>query len=63
MVETLGIDYKSEYERLKNIEKENIELKETIIEMSKYVFKRDNALVKTINDIGRELRRIDKKLK
>ncbi len=63
MEETLGIDYKSEYERLKNIEKENMELKETIIEMSKYVFKRDNALVKTINDIGRELRRIDKKLK
>lgn len=63
MEEALGIDYKSEYERLKNIEKENIELKETIIEMSKYVFKRDNALVKTINDIGRELRRIDRKLK
>lgn len=63
MEETLGIDYKSEYERLKNIEKENMELKETIIEMSKHVFKRDNALVKTINDIGRELRRIDKKLK
>ena len=63
MEETIGIDYKSEYERLKNIEKENMELKETIIEMSKCVFKRDNALVKTINDIRRELRRIDRKLK
>lgn len=45
------IDYKKEYERLKKVEKENEELKETIINMSKFMFLRDNSLTEIIAKI------------
>ena len=32
------INYRKEYERLREVEKENQELKETIISMSKFIF-------------------------
>lgn len=57
---TIDIDYKVEYHRLKGVEKENQELKETIIEMSKYVFKRDNVLVETIKEINESFKTISK---
>lgn len=59
--ETIGIDYKAEYFRLQGVEKENKELKETIINMSKFMFQRDNALAETIKSIEKELRIISKR--
>lgn len=55
------IDYKKEYERLKEVEKENQELKETIINMSKFMYLRDNALTEIIVKIEKELRTISKR--
>ncbi len=55
------IDYKKEYERLKEVEKENKELKETIINMSKFMFLRDNALTEIIVKIEKELRTISRR--
>ena len=55
------IDYKKEYERLKEVEKGNQELKETIINMSKFMFLRDNALTEIIVKIEKELRTISKR--
>lgn len=55
------IDYKKEYERLKEVEKENKELKETIINMSKFMFLRDNALTEIIAKIEKELRTISRR--
>lgn len=59
---TIDIDYKKEYERLKAIEGENIELKETMINMAKNIFKRDNSLIEIIYKIEKELDRINKKI-
>ena len=55
------IDYKKEHERLKEVEKENKELKETIINMSKFMFLRDNALTEIITKIEKELRTISRR--
>lgn len=55
------INYREEYERLKGVEKENEELKETIINMSKIMFKRDNDLSETIRIISKELQRISRR--
>lgn len=55
------VDYRKEYERLKEVEKENQELKETIINMSKFMFLRDNSLVETIKNIEKELRIISRR--
>ena len=55
------VDYRKEYERLKEVEKENQELKETIINMSKFMFLRDNSLVETIKNIEKELRTISRR--
>jgi len=55
------INYRKEYERLKGVEKENEELKETIINMSKIMFKRDNDLSETIRIISKELQRISRR--
>lgn len=55
------IDYKKEYERLKEVEKENKELKETIINMSKFMFLRDNALTEIIVKIEKELKTISRR--
>ena len=55
------INYKKECERLKEVEKENQELKETIINMSKFMFLRDNALVETIKNIDKSLRIISRR--
>lgn len=55
------INYKKEYERLKEVEKENKELKETIINMSKFMFLRDNALTEIIAKIEKELRTISRR--
>lgn len=59
--EVKEIDYKKEYERLKEVEKENKELKETIINMSKFMFLRDNALTEIIAKIEKELRTISRR--
>lgn len=55
------IDYKKEYERLKKVEKENEELKETIINMSKFMFLRDNSLTEIIAKIEKELSTISRR--
>lgn len=55
------INYRKEYERLREVEKENKELKETIINMTKLMFKRDNDLSETIRIIAKELRRISRR--
>ena len=55
------INYREEHERLKGVEKENEELKETIINMSKIMFKRDNDLSETIRIISKELQRISRR--
>lgn len=57
------INYRKEYERLREVEKENQELKETIINMSKIMFKRDNDLSETIKIIARELERVSRRRK
>ena len=55
------INCRKEYERLREVEKENQELKETIINMSKFMFLRDNALTEIITKIEKELRTISKR--
>ena len=55
------INYRKEYEKLKEVEKENQELKETIISMSKFMFQRDNALVETIKNIDKSLKTISRR--
>lgn len=55
------INYRKEYEKLKEVEKENQELKETIISMSKFMFQRDNALVETIKNIDKSLKIISRR--
>ena len=44
--------------KIKELEKENQELKETIISMSKFMFSRDNELVETIKNIDKSLKTI-----
>lgn len=46
---------------INQLEKENKELKEIIINMSKFMFSRDNALVETIKNIDKNLRKISRK--
>lgn len=46
---------------INQLEKENKELKEIIINMSKCMFKRDNDLSETIRIIAEELRRISRR--
>lgn len=55
------INYRKECERLREVEKENQELKETIITMSKFMFQRDNALAETIKSIEKELKIISRR--
>ena len=55
------INYRKEYEKLKEVEKENQELKETIISMSKFMFQRDNVLVETIKNIDKSLKTISRR--
>lgn len=43
--------------KINELKKENEELKETIINMSKLMFKRDNDLSETIRIIAKELKR------
>ena len=60
--EQLYYDAIYENRKLKNkiteLEKENQELKETIISMSKFMFSRDNELVETIKNIDKSLKTI-----
>ena len=44
--------------KINELEKENQELKETIIIMSKFMFSRDNKLVETIKNIDKSLKTI-----
>lgn len=53
-------DYNKD-KKIKQLERENKELKETIINMSKCMFKRDNDLSETIRIIAKELKRISRK--
>lgn len=46
---------------INQLQRENKELKETIINMSKFMFLRDNALVETIKDIDKNLRIISRR--
>ena len=55
------INYRKECERLKEVEKENQELKETILSMAKTMFSRDNTLTEVIKKIEKELRVISKR--
>ena len=50
-----------EYLRLKDVERENKELKETIINLTKLFVNRNDALEKTIKDIDKNLRIIARK--
>ena len=54
--ESININYELEYARLKKVEAENIELKNTIINMTKIVFTSICDLSTTIKDIERELK-------
>ena len=47
--------------KINELEKENQELKETIISMSKFMFSRDNALVETIKNIDKSLKTISRR--
>lgn len=58
---TKEINYRKECERLREVEKENQELKETIINMSKIMFKRDNELSEVIKSIDSNLRKISRR--
>lgn len=55
------INYRKECERLRKVEKENQELKETIINMSKCMFQRDNTLTETMKEICKSLRIISRR--
>ena len=46
---------------INDLKVENQELKEIIISMSKFMFSRDNALVETIKNIDKNLRKISRK--
>ena len=46
---------------INQLQRENKEIKETIINMSKFMFLRDNALVETIKDIDKNLRIISRR--
>lgn len=59
--ETVGINYEMEYFRLKDIERENKELKDTIINMTKTLFARNENLEKIIKDIDKNLKLIARK--
>ena len=61
MKKTVDLNYKKEYEKLKDIKKENEELKQVIIDMSKTMFSRDRALAEIITKIEEELRIISKR--
>lgn len=47
--------------KINELEKENQELKETIISMSKFMFSRDNVLVETIKNIDKSLKTISRR--
>ena len=47
--------------KINELEKENQELKETIISMSKFMFQRDNTLTEIIKDIDKNLKRISRR--
>ena len=47
--------------KIDELEKENKELKETIINMSKCMFQRDNTLTETIKEICKNLRTISRR--
>lgn len=53
---SVEIDYEIEYFRLKDVERENNELKETIINLTKIFLNRDKELIKTIQDTDKNLR-------
>ena len=55
-VSNVDLDYKAEYYKLRKIEAENQELKDTIINMSKSMFNLFNGLNDVIKDIDRELK-------
>lgn len=59
--ETVSINYEMEYFRLKDVERENKELKETLINLIKLFVNRNDALEKTIKDIDKNLRLIARK--
>ena len=59
--ETVGIDYEMEYFRLKDVEKENKELKETLINLTKLFVNRNDVLEKAIKDIDKNLKLIARK--
>ena len=56
--ETVSINYEFEYFRLKKLEAENQELKDTIINMAKAMFNSFNSLDDVIKDIDRELKQL-----
>ena len=60
-IETVGIDYEKEYFRLKDVEKENHELKETLISLTKIFTNRNDVLEKALKDIDKNLRLIVRK--
>lgn len=59
--ESIGIDYEMEYFRLKDVEKENKELKETLINLTKLFVNRNDVLEKAIKDIDKNLKLIARK--
>lgn len=59
--ETVGIDYEREYFILKDVEKENKELKKTLINLTKLFVNRNDVLEKAIKDIDKNLKLIARK--
>lgn len=59
--DSVGINYEMEYFRLKDIERENKELKETLINLTKLFVNRNDTLEKTLKNIDKNLRLIARK--
>lgn len=59
--EAVKINYELEYLRLKDVERENKELKETIINLTKLFTNRNNVLEKALKEIDKNLRLIARK--
>jgi len=60
-ISNIDLDYKIEYYRLKKVEAENEELKNTIVNMCNVMFDSNNSLQTVIKDIERELKTLSRR--
>lgn len=57
----VDIDYKSEYYRLKKVETENKKLRDTIVNMSIYMFQAGIDMTKVLEEIDKSLRKLSRR--